>query len=367
MIAKPRPPSVSARPAVALSSREGLPRSRLPVAAPGLRPAPNDAPTADFRAGRANAAPPAKPSNVAVAPFPTPPESTPADELAERLGRIVRDHISSKHIELPALSEPTERCMELARQGRLSFSEAAGILNGAPPLRSRIMRLANSAAFPSLMPATTLELAIARLGTQGLYNALLEFAGHEALDGQQPRIRDLMRRIWPHALGTAVMSTDVCQTLGHPSEPADAYLAGLLAMLGKPIVGHLVLDIDSQMRRAGNRRPVADTVLQSVADACHPEAGAATCRKWNLNAPIATAIAKQGAWNPDDPHALSNIIRFSSVYVCRLGLTFGDCNGLEVDRAFGEGRALLRLDDSFLKRVSHGFKERVNVLAQIRG
>jgi len=50
-----------------------------------------------------------------------------------------------------------------------------------------------------------------------------------------------------------------------------------------------------------------------------------------------------------------------------LAFTIGDCNGLEVDRAFGEGRALLRLDDSFLKRVSHGFKKRVNVLAQIRG
>jgi HD-like signal output (HDOD) protein len=232
------------------------------------------------------------------------------------------------------------------------------------------MRLANSAAFPSLMPATTLDLAIARLGTQGLFNALIEFAAREALEGDQPRIRDLMRRIWPHALGTAVMAADLRQRLGKRDAGdavAQAYLAGLMSSVGKPIVGHLLLESERQMERAGQRRALPEPVLQSVMDSAHGGAGASVCRNWELPAEVIEAVQRQTAWNAADPTALSNLVRFAAAWTARVGLTVGNCNGPEVDRTFGEGRALLRLDEATVKHLSYGFKERVTVLSNLRG
>ena len=145
-------------------------------------------------------------------PAPRSPRPPETDEVAQRLASIVRDRIRGQTVQLPDLSDATIRCLELNRRGRLGFADAAAVIAEVPALRSRIMRLANSAAFPSLMPATTLELAVGRLGAQGLLSALMEFAARDALEGKHPRVRELMRRIWPHALGVAVMAADLCHT-----------------------------------------------------------------------------------------------------------------------------------------------------------
>jgi HD-like signal output (HDOD) protein len=290
------------------------------------------------------------------------------DELAQRLANIVRDRIRAQTVELPDLSGPTIRCLELERRGRLGFAEAAGVIAEVPALRSRIMRLANSAAFPSLMPATTLELAVGRLGAQGLIGALMEFAAHDALEGKHPRVRDLMRRIWPHALGVAVMAADLCHTFNEHELAAHAYVTGLMYQIGRPVVAALLLDIEQQMQRAGKRPPFSESTMTSAMSACHAPAGAAVARHWELSQPVVEGIEEAAAWNPRRPLCLSNVVRFSAILVNRLGLSFGlRMNGAELERMFGEGRSLLRVGDATLGRISHGFKERIVVLSNIRG
>ena len=296
------------------------------------------------------------------------PEAAPAGgDVANRLTTIVLDRITGGQVDLPDLPGATIRCIKLAAHGRLGFTDAANIISEVPSIRSKVMRLANSAAFPSLMPATTMELAVARLGTQGLFSALIEFAAREALEGRQTRVKEGMRRIWPHALGTAVMASEICQTQGHGGEAANGYLAGLLCAVGKPVVGNLLLEIEHQMQRAGNRAPIPEPAFLATMDRCADKAGAAVARHWDLAGAVVQAVEHSGAWNAREPHALSNVARFADALVSRLGLTYGICNGAEVDRAFGEGRALLRIDEVALKRLTHGFKERIVVLAGIRG
>jgi len=290
------------------------------------------------------------------------------DEFAMRLSNIVRERIRAETVELPELSGATMRCLELERRGRLGFAEAAAVIAEVPVLRSRIMRLANSAAFPSLMPATNLELAVSRLGAQGLISALMEFAARDSMEGKTQRVRELMRRIWPHALGVAVMAADLCHTLNEHDTAAPAYVTGLMYQIGRPIVTALLLDIDQQMQRAGKRPPMTDSSLVAAVEACHPMAGAAVARRWELAPPVIEAIEDAAMWNPRQPLCLSNVVRFSAILVNRLGLSFGQrTSGPELERMFGEGRALLRLGDATLARASHGFKERIVVLSNIRG
>jgi HD-like signal output (HDOD) protein len=304
---------------------------------------------------------------TAAAPMAAPALPAAGGEGAGRLVSIVLDRIAAGQVELPDLPPTTLRCIDLASKGRLSFSDAAKIINEAPAIRSRVMRLANSAAFPSLMPATTLELAVGRLGTQGLYNALLEFAAHEVLEGRQHRVREAMRRIWPHALGTAMMTAELCQIAGQANQAGNGYLAGLLADVGKPLVGNLLLEIEQQMQRPGNRAVIPDSTFVVTMEAAANVAGAAVARRWDLSGAVVQAIEHSRTWNARDPHALSNIVRFAAALTSRLGLTVGIYRGAEIDRTFGEGRALLRLDEMALKRVGHGFKERIAVLSGIRG
>jgi|GEM_PF-402724 len=290
------------------------------------------------------------------------------DEQAERLANIVRDRIRGQTVVLPELSDATIRCLELDRRGRLGFAEAAAVIGEVPALRSRIMRLANSAAFPSLMPATNLELAVGRLGAQGLITALMEFAAHDALQGKDPRVRELMRRIWPHALGVAVMAADLSHTLNEHDQAAAAYVTGLTHQLGRPIVAALLLDIEQQMQRAGKRPPLTEASLIAAIEGCHTVAGSAVARHWGLSQQVVEAIDGVTCWNPRQPLCVSNVVRFAGILVNRLGLSFGPrVKGPELERMYGEGRALLRIADATLGRMSHGFKERITVLSSIRG
>ncbi len=298
---------------------------------------------------------------------PGPSHPGAAGDVASRLTDIVLDRISGGQVDLPDLPGPTIRCIDLAAHGRLSFSDAANIINESPGLRSRVMKLANSAAFPSLMPATTLGLAIGRLGTQGLYNALIEFAARETLEGRQARVKEAMRRVWPHALGTATVAAELCQVQGQSSQGANGYLAGLMAHIGRPVVGALLLEIEQQMQRAGSRSPIPDAAFLAIVEASAPMAGAAVARRWELSGAVAEAIGNAGSWNARDPKSLSNAVRFAGLVTGRLGLTVGLYNGAEAERSFAEGRALLKVDEVALKRITHGFKERMTVLAGIRG
>ena len=330
-------------------------------------------------AARANTPRQGLPGNAAPFRGPTPatamvaagsgPVAAPGSpgEIANRLTSIVLDRIAGGQIDLPDLPGVTIRCIELASSGRLGFTDAANLINEVPAIRSRIMRLANSAAFPSLMPATTLELAVARLGTQGLYNALIEFAAREAVEGKPPRVKDMMRRVWPHALGTAVMASELCLTVGAGAQSTNGYLAGLLALVGRPVVGALLLDIEQQMLRAGNRMPIGDAAFFATVEAASHKAGGAVARAWDLPGAVAEAIENTRGWNAREPLALSNVVRFAGAFTSRLGLTFASYNAAEIDRTFVEGRALLRVDDVALKRMGHGFKERIVVLSGIRG
>jgi len=325
--------------------------------------------------GRSHAAPRALPSPPRGLPpiEPRPPaprepmQATNA-ELRDRLIGIIQGRIAGRTIDLPDLPGATIRCIDLDRQGRLGFVEAGSILGEVPALRSAIMRLANSAAFPSLMPATTLEMAVGRLGAQGLTAALVELAAHEALEGRSPRIREGMRRIWPHALGTALTAADLCTSLPCAVDAGHAHLAGLLSQVGRSVVGTLLVDIGLQMQRGDKRSTIPDVVFWAVIEACHPQAGAAVARHWELAPAVGEAIEGARAWNARNAYALSNVVRLADIMMNRIGLTFGaGTNGTELERTFGEGRALLRIDDMTIRRLTHGFKERIAVLSTIRG
>lgn len=297
-------------------------------------------------------------------------ESAVAPDLGARLAELVRERLESGRVTFPDLPRPASLCRELVSRGQLSFGDAARILEQLPALRSRVMRLANSAAFPSRMPATTLEQAVARLGTQGLSQALLEFAARDLLDGRPGRVKDFVRRLWPHSLGTAVMTFELCQALELTAQAQNGYVGGLLHHAGRPLVAALLADMEAQMQRDGGRRaPLPDVVFLSVVESCHRAVGAALARHWEVAGACVYAIERAGQWDDREPRALSNVVTLAAALTERLGLGAGTGAGdpQRNDRLIAEGRARLGLDDAIVRQLSRGFKERITALSTIRG
>jgi len=329
--------------------------------------------------------PPAAPTR-AMRPAPAASERAldgrPSDELttadidavdsaqgqAVKLVDLVLERFHTGRVELPAMPEVTERCLDLLRRSNLGFTEVAKTINQVPHLRSRVMRLANSAAFPSLMPATTLDMAIARLGTEGLHDALVEFAARDVLEGRQhTRVKETLRRIWQQSIGAGLIAGNLCELLARESDATYAYLAGVLHNLGKPVVGALLIEIEQQMMRAGERQPIAEAVWIATIEASHRQFGAAIVRKWRLAHPVAEAIESSGEFDVARPRAIGNVVRFAVALAQRLGLTIGPSNPTHAEEACARGRGLLEIDDKGMRVLSHGLKERAIVLSGIRG
>ena len=340
------------------------------------RPVPTDS-----RAEPPASPPPPAPAARGVGPAPAPVGRASEDNAtvdidavdsahaqAVKLVNLVLERFSTGRVELPALPDVTERCLELLRRSNLGFTEVAKTITQVPHLRSRVMRLANSAAFPSLMPATTLDMAIARLGTEGLHDALIEFAARDVLEGRQhTRVKEALRRIWPQSIGAGLIAGNLCEMLAREAEVTYAYLAGLLHNIGKPVVGALLIEIEQQMMRAGERQPIAEAVWIATIEASHRQFGAAIVRKWHLAHPVAEAIETSGEFDSTRPRALRNIVRFSIALAQRLGLTIGPSNPTHAEEACAQGRSLLGIDDKAMRVLSHGLKERAMVMSGIHG
>jgi HD-like signal output (HDOD) protein len=291
-----------------------------------------------------------------------------AQEQAIKLCNLVLERFGAGRVELPPLPDAIERCLELLRRSNLGFTEVARTINQVPALRSRVMRLANSAAFPSLMPATNIDMAVARLGTEGLYDALVEFAARDVAESRQhQRVKDALRRIWPQSIGTGLIARNVCELANRESDGAFAYLAGVMHNVGKPLVGALLIEIEQQMMRAGEKQTIPEPVWLATVEACHRPFGAALARKWKFAHPIAEAIELSADYQPDRPRALCNVVRFSVALAQRLGLTIGPSNPTHAEEACTKGKALLEIDARGMRVLSHGLKERAIVLSGIRG
>ncbi len=365
-IAPVRPPAVNVAAVRVRSISRPIP---IDGRAGGAAPAPPVVPPPT--AGRAGASPVAVLGTRRASEEETTADIDAVDvgqEQAVKLVSLVLDRFTSGRVELPDLPDVTARCLELLRRSNLGFTEVARTISQEPALRSRVMRLANSAAFPSLMPATNVDMAVARLGTEGVYDALIEFAARDVLEGRQhPRVKDAFRRIWQQSLGAALVARNVCELADRESDGVFAYLAGLLHNIGKPLVGAVLIEIEQQMIRAGERQPISDPVwLATVEASCRPF-GAALVRKWNLAHPIVEAIESSGEFDTTKPRALCNVVRFSVAVAQRLGLTIGSSNPTHAEDACSRGKALLDIDDRAMRVLGHGLKERAIVLSGIRG
>jgi serine/threonine protein kinase/HD-like signal output (HDOD) protein len=353
-------------PPASMSAAASSAPSRQPSPWSPPLPADTHQPTAQSRPAQVSASPAAA-SAVDETPTVDIPVNAEPQDLVGRLAGLVLERLATGRLELPALPSATERSIEMLRQANPAFGAVAKIIGESATLRSRMIRLANSAAFPSLMPATTVDAAVTRIGMEGLYGALLEFAAREVLESRQPRVRDTFRRIWAQAMGIGLIARNVCELLDRESEATFGYLAGLMHSVGKPVVGALLIDIEQQMFRAGNRTPIGDVVWLAAVEASQRPVGAAIARKWKLAHPVAEAIDLCGSYDPLEPRALRNILRFSAALAQRLGLTVGISNPTHAGETLAEGRNLMSIDDRTMRVLSYGLKERAIVLSGIRG
>jgi len=237
------------------------------------------------------------PAPVTLTPRPTPTptaERINKEALSARLAEIVRSRIASYSLPLPQLSAHTLRCLDLAGGSEFSFGGMAALLAEEPRVAARVLQVANSTG-PARLHARNTEQAVQRLGAAGLRTALLEIAARPVLESREPRLADLFKQPWQHAAAVALLTQRLMQAHGCSDlAAAEAFHAGLLHDIGKPVVGALLLDVERQMASTKGRRLVSDDVMVACIELTSAPAGAQVASTWQLSGAAAQAIERAG-------------------------------------------------------------------------
>jgi putative nucleotidyltransferase with HDIG domain len=307
---------------------------------------------------------------LAVPDAPRTPEQERRDRreaqyVVDRLTEIIRKRIAADRLVLPAMPGTALECMQVLSDPHQTFGSVGTVLGRDPLLASRVLKLANSAAFPSRVPAESLEQAIARMGTEGLMSAIVEFSLYDAFTSRDERIQRSFRGVWEHSLAVSLLAKDLCSFGGVPGlEPQTAYLIGLLHDIGKPVVGAILLEAERQLAREGDRSLawMSDAVWKQVVNDSHRSVGVALARKWMLPDTVVRSIEQSRAYVRALPRSSANVVCLANALAKKYRVYLGEIDDAEVDALIDEGRALLGLQDAVVARLCEGLVGRVQSL-----
>jgi putative nucleotidyltransferase with HDIG domain len=296
-------------------------------------------------------------------------EKREATFVVNRLTDIILKRLENDNLLVPAMPAIALQCMRLLDDPNQNFKTVGELVGRDPVLASRVLRLANSAAFPGRSPATTLEQSIGRMGTEGLKLALCHYSMYQAFSSKDERIQAAFQGIWEHSLAVALIAKEIAGQLDGPgsADPSTVYLVGLLHDVGKPVVAALLLEAEKLMSVHKSSVPwISHAVWRRVVERSHRNVGVALARRWSLPAAIGDAIEKCLSYDTANPHAPSNIVCLANAFAKVQGLYAGDFDADQVNGLLADGKKLLDLPDEALALLCAGLYGRVGSLFEAK-
>ena len=135
-------------------------------------------------------------------------EQREASFVVDKLTQIILQRLERDSLLIPSMPAIAIQCIGLLDDPNQTFSDVGKLVGRDPVLASRVLRMANSAAFPGKVAVATLEQAIVRMGTEGLKLALVNYSMYQAFSSKNERIRSSFRGIWEHSLAVARRLSD---------------------------------------------------------------------------------------------------------------------------------------------------------------
>ncbi len=187
--------------------------------------------------------------------------------------------LSSGELELPAFPDIALRVKEILDKPDVSAEQVAVVISSEPVLSARLLKVANSAAYPNRSGEAVKDVrtAITRLGFTMARNTAAAIAMEQLMavnNNGDDTVRTHMENLWQHSLEVAALSQVLARKLTK-LKPDEAMLAGLLHDIGK-------LYILSRSRQHPELF-AHPTALEEVLENWHTGVGSAILQAWNFD------------------------------------------------------------------------------------
>ncbi|MCB9558704.1 MAG: HDOD domain-containing protein [Deltaproteobacteria bacterium] len=191
--------------------------------------------------------------------------------------------LASGKFSIPPLPQVAVELNDLANRRDPDLKAATQLVHRDPQLASRVLALASSAAFGSRVPISSLQVAVVRIGINGLRD--IAFAVMMGDVFRCGALDFLMREENVRAYLLAATTHLVTRKLGLDSD--QGFLAGLLADVGRIAI----LALLAHLGRSEPRWLAEEVPLMEILDATHTDVGPKVIAHWDL-APIVAKAAR---------------------------------------------------------------------------
>lgn len=162
----------------------------------------------------------------------------------------------------------------LAGENDLDARRLITLVAQDPVLTIRVLRLANVAAFAAAGEVKSIDIAVVRLGTRAVRNAVLAACLSAWAQTADVYGRRGVTEV-QHAVGTACLGRRLAERLRVTSD--EAFVHGLLHDVGKLCLMRMRVEF----LRLGGRAPSAEE-FEAVSDTFHADVGASALHVWGL-------------------------------------------------------------------------------------
>lgn len=229
---------------------------------------------------------------------------TPGPSLVE----LVSQRILSGEARLPVFHAVAARIQQEISREEPDPRRIEQLVGSDQALTAEVLRFSNSAFYKGLNQVTTVRNAIVRLGVNEVANIVMTVTHESQFRSRDPVLHAVLRKLWRHALATAVAAHWLARTCGTHALVHEAFFAGLLHDVGKLFVVTVIEDLP---RLAPQAAGVSPAILQEAMDRLHAAEGYRLMKHWELPETYAEVVRDHHRPAGEGDPALLNLVRLA--------------------------------------------------------
>lgn len=190
---------------------------------------------------------------------------------------------------LPTLPHILLMLIEVCNRESGTIKEISQVINKDASLSARFMRLVNSVYYGVPNRVTSIDRALALLGTNAVKNIAISASVYQAFSKARDSSVFRLKQFWWHSLMCASLAKQIAGKTSYPA-PDEAFLSGLLHDIGKLVLWVNFPKEYSEILQSHRGEPDLLLAGEMRLGATHCEVGAWMINRWNLQSFMADAV-----------------------------------------------------------------------------
>ncbi|MBZ0263399.1 HDOD domain-containing protein [bacterium] len=197
----------------------------------------------------------------------------------------IPEHIMKRIQELPMVSDVAVRLMDIISTEKHSLQQVIDVIEHDVYLTTRLLRIANSAAFARGQSISTIQRAVVNLGEDLIMGIAVGACSGDVFQKELKGYDGSTGALWRHSLLTAFAAKKISElVVKNPPNSSLAYTAGLLHDIGMAALSEFLEQGSKKLNGVGNDeggKSYVD-VEQELTGTDHTELGYEIAKNWQL-------------------------------------------------------------------------------------